>query len=114
MQPRSWGPALAAYKRSRRNRGLQNVEELMEGRIGLYQLDNKQTFIDIPKQYSQFKIASQADKGLKHIPHDNTLWTQLENIVSVKTHRTLCRDDPGNSYSTLQYIMAEPYWVIYG
>ena len=112
MQPRSWGPALAAYKRSRRNRGLLNVEELMEGRIGLYQLYNKQTFIDIPKQYSHFKIASQADKWLKHIPHDNTRWTQLENIVSVKTHRTHCCDDPGNSYSTLQHIMAETYWVI--
>jgi hypothetical protein len=53
-----WGPAVASYKRARRNKGVQKVQAMMQSRLQIGTLGNEGLH-DIAKCYSLFKKVSQ-------------------------------------------------------
>ncbi len=65
-------PRLAAYKRARRNRGLERVESLMQSRFDcvLLTAEGKASFAETPKQYNAFR--SKACQDCDQIPADQT------------------------------------------
>ncbi|CAK8986676.1 unnamed protein product [Durusdinium trenchii] len=54
----NWSQAVSAYKRSRRNKGLERTGEFMKSRLDVGQMAAEESIHDIPKHYSVFKTVS--------------------------------------------------------
>ncbi len=68
------GPRVAAYKRARRNKGLDRVHEFMSSRYDCLLLDSP-TFVDAAKNYNMFR--SMAIAEVEHIPAERTNLVQF-------------------------------------
>ena len=58
-----WTDQVQSYKRNRRNKGLQRVQELMDNRLSLVDLESSVSggYKSIPKHYSSFKARKELD-----------------------------------------------------
>ena len=74
-----WTPRVCAYKRARRNRGIEAVKEIMQKRLRVVEVDEKQGFLDTPRAFNSWK----ADSTNDDVPHmaDNTCMPQRGSNV---------------------------------
>ena len=76
-----WAQQVQSYKRNRRNKGLNRVTEFMSSRLHIIEVPN---FEDVPKAYSQFKVAAAKEPGAaRHVDSMCPCSIQASNMLSV-------------------------------
>ncbi|CAJ1374819.1 unnamed protein product [Effrenium voratum] len=85
----NWGQAVQAYKRARRNKGVERITHLMRSRLDI-KLIQENGLVDLPRLYNLFKVTALQD--MPTIAADATQWAKLVRVACVSRETLVVLD----------------------